>query len=222
MAASRAPAEKRADTLEGQLARSGWPATLASVHTISALADRYRASIERELADQTYLDPTPARSRSPRLGRDLAASARTPQAHDACSVRGRAVQARAAPLGRLSRSPGSAMPSSPHGSRGCPPTVSGPSTVAYAYRVLSLMLDLALRDGRIARNPAVGVKLPRKAAADKRYLTHRQVTALAEAAGRKATSSSFLPTAGCAGASSPRFASRGSTLRDADSTSSSP
>ncbi len=60
---------------------------------------------------------------------------------------------------------------------------TGPSTIAYAYRVLSLMLDLAVRDARIARNPAVGVKLPRGTVASRRYLAHQQVARLADAAG---------------------------------------
>lgn len=36
-----------------------------------------------------------------------------------------------------------------------------PATVRQAYRVLSLMLDLAVRDRRLTRNPAEGVRLPR-------------------------------------------------------------
>lgn len=58
------------------------------------------------------------------------------------------------------------------------------STVRQAHRVLHLVLELAVRDGRIARNPAAGVKLPRAARPEKRYLTHDQVHALAAEAGR--------------------------------------
>jgi integrase len=57
-------------------------------------------------------------------------------------------------------------------------------TVHKAHRVLSLLLDLAVRDGRLTRNPAVGVRLPRASLAPKRFLTAAQVRALAEAAGR--------------------------------------
>lgn len=57
------------------------------------------------------------------------------------------------------------------------------STVRHAHRVLSLVLDLAVRDGRIPRNPAERVRLPRANKPEKRFLTHEQVTALAEAAG---------------------------------------
>lgn len=56
-------------------------------------------------------------------------------------------------------------------------------TVRYTHRVLSLMLDWAVRDNRIARNPATGVALPRVTPATKRFLTHQQVNGLANAAG---------------------------------------
>jgi hypothetical protein len=63
-------------------------------------------------------------------------------------------------------------------------TTSSPSAAIKAHRVLSLLLDLAVKDGRLVRNPAHGVSLPRLAQADRRYLTHDQVFDLAEAAGR--------------------------------------
>jgi integrase len=57
-------------------------------------------------------------------------------------------------------------------------------TVQKAHRVLSLVLDLAVRDGRLTRNPAAGVRLPRAIGARKRFLTAAEVAALAEASGR--------------------------------------
>jgi integrase len=57
------------------------------------------------------------------------------------------------------------------------------STVRHAFRVLSLVLDSAVRDGRLARNPAPGVRLPRAAKPDKRFLTADQVAMLAQEAG---------------------------------------
>lgn len=65
-------------------------------------------------------------------------------------------------------------------------TASGyaPATVRQAYRVLSLVLALAVRDGRLVRNPADGARLPRAQRAEKRFLTHEQVAALADACGR--------------------------------------
>ena len=56
-----------------------------------------------------------------------------------------------------------------------------PATVRYAHRVLSLGLTAAVRDGRLVRNVAEGVPLPRVVATPKRFLTHDQVQALADA-----------------------------------------
>lgn len=58
-----------------------------------------------------------------------------------------------------------------------------PSSVRKIHRVLSLMLDMAVRDGRLARNVAVGVNLPRPTKPEHRYLTHTQVDALARETG---------------------------------------
>ncbi|MEP7021870.1 MAG: tyrosine-type recombinase/integrase [Pseudonocardiales bacterium] len=58
-----------------------------------------------------------------------------------------------------------------------------PSVAIKAHRVLSLVLSLAVRDGRIIRNPADGIGLPREVQKNRRFLTHQQVQALAHAAG---------------------------------------
>jgi plasmid stabilization system protein ParE len=50
-------------------------------------------------------------------------------------------------------------------------------------RALSLVLDLAIKNGRLVRNPAQGTSLPREAQTDRRYLSHEQALGLAEAAG---------------------------------------
>ena len=55
------------------------------------------------------------------------------------------------------------------------------STVRQVHRVFSLMLDLAVRDGRLPRNPATGVRLPRAAKGEPVFLTHTQVERLARA-----------------------------------------
>jgi len=57
------------------------------------------------------------------------------------------------------------------------------STVRQAHRVFSLLLETAVRSKRLSSNPAIGVKLPRAGKPEKTFLTHEQVTALAEAAG---------------------------------------
>jgi integrase len=57
-----------------------------------------------------------------------------------------------------------------------------PASVAYIHRVLYMILELAVRSGRIARNPAHGVRLPRTARSEKRFLTREEVFRLADAA----------------------------------------
>lgn len=57
------------------------------------------------------------------------------------------------------------------------------STVRQAFRVFSLMLSLSVRDGRLPKNPADNVRLPRANRAEKRFLSHADVEALAQAAG---------------------------------------
>jgi hypothetical protein len=47
-----------------------------------------------------------------------------------------------------------------------------PASVRKIHGVLSLILDMAVKDGRLARNVAAKVNLPRPVKADQRYLTH--------------------------------------------------
>ncbi|MHB8297717.1 MAG: tyrosine-type recombinase/integrase [Dermatophilaceae bacterium] len=56
-----------------------------------------------------------------------------------------------------------------------------PGSVRQTHRVLSLILDTAVADGRIARNPAAGAKLPRRIRAEPVFLTAQQVAELAQA-----------------------------------------
>ena len=60
---------------------------------------------------------------------------------------------------------------------------SAPGTVRQAHRVFSLLLELAVRDGRIPRNPAERVPLPRIVRGEPRFLTRTEVEGLADAAG---------------------------------------
>jgi integrase len=57
-----------------------------------------------------------------------------------------------------------------------------PASVVYIHRVFSLIMELAVRGGRIPRNPAVGVRLPKVGKSEKRFLTREQVFRLADAA----------------------------------------
>jgi len=56
-------------------------------------------------------------------------------------------------------------------------------SVRKAYLVLSLILAAAVNDRRIPLNPASGVRLPRQVPGESRFLTGRELQALAEAAG---------------------------------------
>ena len=62
-----------------------------------------------------------------------------------------------------------------------------PATVRKVHRVLSLILDLAVRDGRLARNVAEKINLPRAVKAEQRYLTIEQVEHLANECGYPST-----------------------------------
>lgn len=61
-----------------------------------------------------------------------------------------------------------------------------PGSVRQIHRVLSLVLDGAVRDGRLATNPASGVRLPRHVRGEPVFLTMGQVERLALAAGEHA------------------------------------
>jgi integrase len=71
------------------------------------------------------------------------------------------------------------------------------ATVRKVHRVLSLILALAVKDGRLVRNPAAGVNLPRVVAGERRYLAHDQVIALAEACSAYRLVVLFLAYTGC-------------------------
>lgn len=58
-------------------------------------------------------------------------------------------------------------------------TTRGPSTVIRSFGILAAILDIAVRDRRLADNPARGVKLPKKRPKPRVYLTHQQVSDLA-------------------------------------------
>lgn len=70
------------------------------------------------------------------------------------------------------------------------------SRVRAAHVTLSQMLKLAVRSGRLARNAAEYVPLPRVHRAEKRYLTHAEVDALADAAGGYRVAVLFLAYTG--------------------------
>jgi site-specific recombinase XerD len=58
---------------------------------------------------------------------------------------------------------------------------TAPASVEKTHRVLSMVLAYAVKDGRLATNPAAAVSLPRVRQAEKRFLSHQQVRQLAGA-----------------------------------------
>lgn len=58
-----------------------------------------------------------------------------------------------------------------------------PASVRKVHRVLSMVLDWAVADDRLARNPAAKISLPRVQQAERRFLSHQQVQQLADACG---------------------------------------
>lgn len=71
-----------------------------------------------------------------------------------------------------------------------------PQTVRNIYAVFSLVFSFAVRDGRLVRNPAEGIQLPRRIKAKRGYLTHAQVHRLADECGDSRTLVLFLAYTG--------------------------
>jgi integrase len=61
------------------------------------------------------------------------------------------------------------------------------SRTRQAFHLLSRMLEDAVRDSRLARNPAAGIDLPRMPVTERRYLTHAEIQLLAAGAGKYQT-----------------------------------
>ncbi|OHT80483.1 site-specific integrase [Mycobacteroides chelonae] len=72
----------------------------------------------------------------------------------------------------------------------------GVPTIEKAYGLLSQLLSTAVEDKRVTHNPCIGVSLPKREHADRGYLTHIQVAALAAAASRGAEVVRFLAYTG--------------------------
>jgi integrase len=72
----------------------------------------------------------------------------------------------------------------------------GAPTIENAFGLLRQVLGAAVEDARIPRNPCDGVKLPKRQHADRGYLTHAQVAALAGAVERQREVVLFLAYTG--------------------------
>jgi integrase len=72
----------------------------------------------------------------------------------------------------------------------------GVPTIENAFGLLRQVLGAALEDRRVPRNPCEGVRLPKRKHADRGYLSHGQVAALAAAVERQAEVVRFLAYTG--------------------------
>lgn len=72
----------------------------------------------------------------------------------------------------------------------------GAPTIENAFGLLRQVLGAAVEDRRIPRNPCEGVRLPKRKHADRGYLSHGQVAALAAAVDRQAEVVRFLADTG--------------------------
>ncbi|MGH3635814.1 MAG: tyrosine-type recombinase/integrase [Mycobacterium sp.] len=73
---------------------------------------------------------------------------------------------------------------------------AGPATIENALSVLRQILEMAVDDRRIPRNPCSGVKAPKRQHRARGYLTHEQVEQLAAEIGHYATVVRFLAYTG--------------------------
>jgi len=71
-----------------------------------------------------------------------------------------------------------------------------PATVRKVHQVFGQILGLAVKDGRLARNPAVAVDLPRVIVTERHYLSHHRVRDLASHCGRQGLTVLFLAYTG--------------------------
>ena len=72
----------------------------------------------------------------------------------------------------------------------------GVATIENAFGLLRQVLGAAVEDSRIPRNPCDGVRLPKRKHADRGYLTHAQVAALADTVQRGSEVVRFLAYTG--------------------------
>lgn len=87
-------------------------------------------------------------------------------------------------------------------------------SVRKIYLVASLVLDGAAQDGRITRNPAKGVRLPRQVRREPRFLTPEELSRLVGAAGSHGLVIAVLRLTGLRFGSSPPSRCPGSMSSD--------
>ncbi len=94
---------------------------------------------------------------------------------------------------------------------------SAPATVRQTHRVFSLLLALAVRDGRIPRNPADRVPLPRVTRGEPRFLSRERSSGWPTPPVPTATASAYSPTPVCVSGRWPASACAASTSCAGDS-----
>jgi integrase len=141
-------------------------------------AENFLASVTTSIADNSYIDPTDARVTIGELGaiwlEDQAAVLKPSSIHPLESVWRIHVEPAWG-----NRAVGSIRHSDVRGWITSLTARRGPTTVIRAYGIFAAILDIAVRDRRIPDNPARGIRLPRKQAKARVYLSHRQVARLA-------------------------------------------
>ncbi|MHC2999964.1 tyrosine-type recombinase/integrase [Microbacterium sp. HJ5] len=141
-------------------------------------AEKFLASVTTSIADNSYIDPTDARITIDELGstwiEDQTAVLKPSSIHPLESAWRIHVQPEwgVRPVGSIRHSDVRSWVTRLTSTRGA-------TTVIRAYGILAAILDIAVRDRRIPDNPARGVRLPRKQAKPRVYLSHRQVARLA-------------------------------------------
>ena len=162
--------------------------------TVKRDAELYLASIDVAQARGEYVDPRAARLQIGNLGRTWLASQThlKPSTYRVVEMAWRVhVEPKWGP-----RSIGGVLHSEVQTWVSEMSTSASASTVIRNYGVLASVLDVAVKDRRLSLNPARGVNLPRKVKKARRYLTHDQVGALAQASGDQATLVLFLAYTG--------------------------
>lgn len=142
-------------------------------------AERFLASLTTAIARSEFIDPQDARIRIGELGEawliDQAAVLKPSSLHPLASAWRVHVNPR---WGQVST--GDIRHSDVRGWVSELSATYSATTVIRAYGSLAAILDIAVRDRRIAENPARGVRLPKKQPKRRVYLTHDQVQTLAE------------------------------------------
>lgn len=142
-------------------------------------AERFLASISTSISRSEFIDPRDARQRIAELGetwlKDQQAVLKPSSFHPLGSAWRVHVAPRwgLVPAGDVRYSEVRAWVSELSATHSA-------TTVIRAYGILAAILDIAVRDRRIAENPARGIRLPKKQPKRRVYLTHDQVRALAE------------------------------------------